>query len=101
MAVGHMMYDIALLELVATTFIDNVVIQRAPCFTKDLCVGAGTLNTFYKTYFTLITSVSKNEKLLIYFRPSPQDKYWIPLDISEYSKTSAQYAFAIKRVSLK
>ncbi len=86
------MYDISLLELVATEKIDSVVIQRAPCYTKDLCVGSGTMNTFFKTYFSLLTSISLNKKLLIYFRQSPKDGFWNPLGVSEYSRNSAQFS---------
>ena len=87
-----MMYEISLLELVATQHLDNVVIQRAPCYTKDLCLGGGTMNTFYKTFFALLSYISVNKDLLVYFRQSPHDLYWTPLDINRHSRSSAQYA---------
>ncbi len=36
LAVGHMMYDIQLLELLQSNIIDRIVLQRAPCATKGI-----------------------------------------------------------------
>jgi hypothetical protein len=56
MAVGHMMYDVALLQVLQTTKIDRIIIQRAAC-TGTQCAGVGTFDGFFKgLYISMIDS---------------------------------------------
>jgi len=40
----------------------------------------------------LLSYISKNKNLLVYFRQSPHDLFWTPLDINEHSRISVQYS---------
>ena len=52
MAVGHLMYDIQLIQVLQSTKIDRIVLQRAPCINPNLCSGIGSFDSFFKGYFT-------------------------------------------------
>jgi hypothetical protein len=52
MAVGHAMYDIALIQVMQSAHIDRIVLQRAPCCVPGLCGGIGTFDGFYKGLYT-------------------------------------------------
>lgn len=52
MHVGHVHYDIGLLQVLATTKLDRIVIQRAVCHEK-LCHGIGPIESFYKGFLQL------------------------------------------------
>lgn len=56
-AVGHAEYDIILLQLLYSSNISRVVLQRAPCSTPDLCRGIGTWESFYKVNLYLYICV--------------------------------------------
>ena len=51
MAVGHVMYDIILLETLRTTLVDRIVLQRSPCINADLCLGLGTWAGFFRSFY--------------------------------------------------
>lgn len=42
------MYDMQLLQVLHTAHIDRIVLQRAPCATRDLCRGPTTFKSWYK-----------------------------------------------------
>ncbi len=50
--VGHMMYDLVLLQLLALQKIDRIIIQRAACY-ESLCHGIGSFESFFKGYFVI------------------------------------------------
>lgn len=52
MAVGHMMYDLFLLEALRATKVDRIILKRAPCSTSDLCLGLGTWRSFYQQFYS-------------------------------------------------
>lgn len=54
MAVGHAMYDIQLMQVLATTKVDRIVLQRAPCATHDLCLGIGTWEGWFKHHYAIM-----------------------------------------------
>eukprot|EP01038_Epipyxis_sp_PR26KG_P004564 gene4564-6436_t len=49
MALGHAMYDIVLIQILQSTQINRIIIQRAPCMRDDLC---NTWNSWFQGYFT-------------------------------------------------
>ena len=74
MAVGHVMYDVALVELVRTSSIDRIVLQRAPCSTKDLCRGVGTWKSFFEGFYRIVLAMS-HRRIPVYLR-FWDDLYW-------------------------
>ena len=54
MAVGHAMYDLQLMQVLATTKIDRIVLQRAPCATHDLCLGIGTWEGWFRYHYAIM-----------------------------------------------
>ena len=48
LAVGHVMYEIQLLQVLHKVHVDRIVLQRAPCATHDLCRGPSTYRSWYK-----------------------------------------------------
>ena len=71
-----MMYDIQLLELLSIGAIDRVVLQRAPCVTKDLCSGRGTFHSFYRGYFQTAFSQSLLKRVSLFMRFNGSESYW-------------------------
>ena len=51
MNVGHVMYDIALIQVLQSTNVDRIILQRAPCMNMNLCAGIGTFETFFKGFY--------------------------------------------------
>ena len=83
MAVGHLYIDIGLFQLLSSTKIDRVVLQRAPCFEvgSDLCQGEGTYKSFFERFF--ITAIkAANSSATIYVRFTGNDTNWLPLIVS-------------------
>lgn len=79
MAVGHVSYDLALLQLLKSFRIDRIVLQRAPCATKDLCQGLGTWESFYKGLYTImLAAAGKSGQVPVYVRMQKSQEYWIP-----------------------
>ena len=54
MSVGHVMFDIILLEALRRTKVDRIVLQRAPCLQNDLCLGLGTWVSFYRAFYAAV-----------------------------------------------
>jgi hypothetical protein len=70
-AVGHLMYDIQLLQVLQSIQVDRIVLQRAPCTTSDLCQGIGTWNSFYKGYYLMALRAAhwiQSGDLVVYLR---------------------------------
>jgi len=55
MHVGHITFDIVLMQLLKGTKIDRVIMQRAAC-NGNLCAGIGTFRSFYSAYFAAIVT---------------------------------------------
>ena len=66
MAVGHMMYDVHLLQLLNSTRIDRIILQRAPCATSDLCQGRGTFTTFFKGFYSAMIEAAGSQHTQLY-----------------------------------
>jgi hypothetical protein len=53
MHVGHVTFDIVLMQLLRNVKIDRIIFQRAAC-NANLCAGLGTVRSFYSAYFGAI-----------------------------------------------
>ena len=53
MHIGHVPFDSVLIQLLKTTKIDRIIIQRAFCH-SSLCHGIGTWRSFYAGYFAAV-----------------------------------------------
>ena len=78
MSVGHVYLDIGLIQLLRTVRIDNIVLQRAPCATADLCQGIGTYKSFFQ-YFYHVAIKAANSSAAVYVRFEKDEKEWKPL----------------------
>jgi len=56
MAVGHIYYDSWMIQALASTKVDRIVLQRAPCMNVDLCSGIGTWESFFKGFYASMIS---------------------------------------------
>ena len=87
LAVGHLMYDIQLLEFLQTGLIHRIVLPRAHCATKDLCEGKGTFKTFFEGYFKVALKLS-NLNIPIYYRGNQEDAFWTSLELNQNNMTN-------------
>lgn len=53
MAVGHVMYDLWIMEAIQIYPVDRIVFQRAAC-NHDLCMGIGSWDGWYMGYYAAI-----------------------------------------------
>ena len=66
MAVGHAMYDMYVLQILAVVPIDRIVLQRAACATDDLCEGIGTWLSWYEGFYgSMIQAFRPNTVLYV------------------------------------
>jgi hypothetical protein len=82
MVVGHIMYDIIILQLLdlADVKIDRIVLQRAPCMNADLCAGVGTWDGWFKGFFiALMDAFATDHPIPVYMRFAWQDKHEKPV----------------------
>ena len=69
MNVGHVMYDIALMQVLQSTTIDRIILQRAPCMNMNLCAGLGTFETFFKgMYISMMDAANASTLIPIFVR---------------------------------
>jgi hypothetical protein len=54
MVVGHVMYDLFIMEAMRSSKIDRIFIQRAPCINADLCIGIGSWGSFFRGFYTAV-----------------------------------------------
>lgn len=78
MAVGHMMYDVYLIQLLQVIPVDRIVHQRAPCVNMNLCDGTGSWDGWYMGYFAAIFDAFQ-PGVPVYVRWTWQDKNAKPL----------------------
>ncbi|KAJ1422985.1 hypothetical protein B484DRAFT_452088 [Ochromonadaceae sp. CCMP2298] len=79
--VGHVHYDIALLAVLQAVKVDRIVLQRASCH-GSLCAGVGTVDSFYKGYWTALLAAAGQLNVPVYIRFSFREKHVIPLYFS-------------------
>lgn len=95
MSVGHMMYDIALLQTLQTVPVDRIVLQRAVCISANQCAGIGVFESFFKGLYTAMTN-SYGTEIPIFFRWSWQSREMKPLYLSDKVHNN-EYTVPIER----
>ena len=85
MNVGHVMYDIALMQVLQSTTVDRIVLQRAPCMNMNLCSGLGTFETFFKgMYIAMMEAAQIQTPIPIFVRWTWQvHNYFTQLDCTD------------------
>ena len=76
--VGHVFYDIEIIAAFQATKFDRIVMQRAACH-GTLCVGLGSVDSFYKGYFTSLLLAAGQLDVPIYIRFQGKTRNVIPL----------------------
>jgi len=90
--VGHVHYDIVLMQVLHTQKVDRVVVQRTIC--KDrLCAGLGVVESFWKAYFAALFESAGQPNVPVYVRWTNSDSDVKPLFFSArspdlYNKTA-------------
>ena len=67
MHVGHALFDSVLIQILKTTAIDRVVMQRAACH-ANLCFGVGTWRSFWSAYFAAAFEAANQTNIPVYIR---------------------------------
>jgi hypothetical protein len=65
--VGHVHYDIVLIQLMQLTKIDRIVLQRTVCH-GSLCKGLGVMDSFYKAYYNAVMEAGGQPNVPVYLR---------------------------------
>ena len=81
MSVGHMMYDIALLQTLQTIKIDRIILQRAACISPNQCLGVGMFDSFFKGLYTAMID-AYHEEIPLFLRWAWQSRDMKPLYLS-------------------
>ena len=67
-----------MLQVLHTTEVNRIVLQRAPCARKDFCEGVGTWNGFFRgMYFSMLESAKKTH-VPVYVRFYENETTWQP-----------------------
>lgn len=83
--VGHVHYDIGLIAAAQALPLDRIVMQRAACH-GTLCVGIGSLDSFYKGYFAALLGAAGNIDVPVYTRFEGKNRKVAPLKFSTNAK---------------
>lgn len=93
MAIGHAQYDMEIIEVLASTRVDRIVLQRAPCHSpeSDLCVGVGTWLSWFQGFYALaIHTFRPGIPIFVRFNATDTlDSYY--LSISEAENGALRY----------
>lgn len=81
LSVGHMMYDIALLQTLQTTKVDRIILQRAACISPNQCAGIGMFESFFKGLYTAMIDSFHNE-IPLFMRWAWQSRDMKPIYLS-------------------
>lgn len=85
MALGHVPYDLAVLEVFRVTHIDRVILQRAPCDHPTLCKWMDPWESWFKGFYkTMISTFQQNAT--VYHRSYGREHDWFP-DINSFDKS--------------
>jgi hypothetical protein len=82
--VGHVNYDIVLIQVLQTMKVDRVVLQRAVCH-GTLCAGIGSIESYYKGYFAALFEAFGQPNIPVYIRWAWPQKELKPLYFSAQS----------------
>jgi hypothetical protein len=83
--VGHVHYDIVLMQILQSTKVDRIIMQRSAC-SYNLCAGIGTIDSFYKGYFAALFSAFNQPNIPVYIRYTHTQKEVKPLYFSNKTK---------------
>jgi hypothetical protein len=82
MALGHVPYDLAVLEVFRVTKIDRVILQRAPCDHPTLCKFMNPWESWFKGFYkTMIYAFQQNAT--VYHRSHGSEHEWYPASFDE------------------
>ena len=93
MHVGHALFDSVLIQILKTTTIDRVVMQRAACH-ANLCFGAGTWRSFWSAYFAAAFEATNQSNIPVYIRWSWTDRILKPNFVSTRIEGYENYNFS-------
>ena len=105
--VGHVHYDIVLLQALRVAKIDRIVLQRSVC-KSHLCSGIGTVDSFYKAYFASIFEAAGQPGIPVYLRWTHTEKSVKPLifstttsDLYNHSAVKNQLSSDLQSIQLE
>lgn len=101
MGIGHLMYDVQLIQILHSINVTRIVMQRAPCIRNDFCQGMGTWNSFFKGYYMIALSAalqSQSHAIPIYLR-FQQDMELKPIVLNAAKDDFVRYPYPIVRNS--
>jgi hypothetical protein len=79
MAVGHMMYDVIMIQVMESMRIDRIITQRPACY-ADQCNGIGTFDSYFRGfYLAAINAFAPG--IPVYLRWTGKDRDVVPLYI--------------------
>lgn len=82
--VGHVHYDIVMMQLLEVEKIDRIVMQRAVCH-GILCAGIGTMESFYKGYFAALFEAFGQPNIPVYLRWTGRQQTLDPMYFSAHT----------------
>ena len=85
--IGHVFYDLVMLEALQHVRIDRIAFQRAICASSGGCVGLGAIDGFYSGYLAAVLAAANKSHIPVYFRWGWRDKELRPLYFSPVSPT--------------
>lgn len=100
---GHVMYDIVMIQILQTAKIDRIVFQRPICY-GNLCGGVGIMDSFYKGYLTALLLAGNQLHIPVYVRYHYRTNEVTPIYLSpttkDYLLDSKDYPDPIIRKSI-
>ena len=77
MYVGHVMYDLLLIQLLRSVKLDQVILQRSQCH-EITCVYSQTWSSWFRGYYTTAVLAAGYENLPFYVRHRINGTHWSP-----------------------
>ena len=72
MQVGHSPFDSVLIQVLQSTTVDRIILQRAAC-QAHLCDGVGNFRSFYVAYYAAAIESGMNAGIPVYMRQNQRD----------------------------
>lgn len=82
--VGHVHYDIVLIQVLDSMKIDRIIMQRSIC-RSNICNGIGAVESFYKGYFAALFEAFDQPNIPVYVRWEHRTKEVKPLFFSAHT----------------
>lgn len=93
MALGHVPYDLPMLELLSLVKVDRIIIQRAPCDHPTLCLIKDPWESWFKGFYTVLRSLNGGS-VLVYARSYGNESEWklrIPHHIPQHIESGPPF----------